>query len=361
MASALVVLLIVALAGVGIALISARQWRWQETFRACGNFATVAGLNRGDRVRVQGIDAGVVDAIEPPTLPGGPVKAWFRLDARLKTLVRADATARIGSQGLVGPKVVEIIPGKPDAPPLGPSGQLATEPPVEMSGLLADLKGSLRRLDVVADEAEQTLSAVRLIASSIARGEGSVGKLVRDDEAYKKLVAVSSRGERAMGDLEENLAALKRTWPLSRYFNDRAFFDRDRLLYQPGAERDSRSLPADDLFESGRAVLTARGRALLDETAGWSKAMFRPGSEVVIAAFTDDAHDAGMAEILTQEQADSVRKYLNTKHALETIGWFRTRKVAAVGFGTQSPRVAAGLPQPGPPRRVEIIVFTPQA
>ena len=30
-------------------------------------------------------------------------------------------------------------------------------------------------------------------------------------------------------ELEENLAALKRTWPISRYFNDRAFYDRPVL------------------------------------------------------------------------------------------------------------------------------------
>ena len=47
---------------------------------------------------------------------------------------------------------------------------------------------------------------------------------------------------------------------------------------------------------------------------------------------------ATCAEILTQEQADSVRKYLVDKHAIQSAGWFKTRKVAAVGFGTHVPR-----------------------
>ena len=55
-----------------------------------------------------------------------------------------------------------------------------------------------------------------------------------------------------------------------------------------------------------------------------------------------------------------MRGYLVAKHGINSAGWFRTRKIAAVGFGTQGPR-----PQPEeqaslPPRHIEIIVFTPQ-
>ena len=65
--------------------------------------------------------------------------------------------------------------------------------------------------------------------------------------------------------------------------------------------------------------------------------------------------------MLTQEQADAVRNYLVTRHSLDSIGWFGTRKVAAIGFGTHVPRAMAddgGTPPPA--RRVEIILFTPR-
>ena len=52
----------------------------------------------------------------------------------------------------------------------------------------------------------------------------------------------------------------------------------------------------------------------------------------MIAAFTDDDHDQDLAEILTQEQAESVRRYLVDKHSIQSAGWFKSRKVAAVGF-----------------------------
>ncbi len=80
----------------------------------------------------------------------------------------------------------------------------------------------------------------------------------------------------------------------------------------------------------------------------------------MIAAYTDDARNRDLAEILTQEQADTVRKYLVDKHAIQSAGWWKTRKVAAVGFGTQNPRTLDPSAAGSPARRVEIILFTPQ-
>ena len=219
---------------------------------------------------------------------------------------------------------------------------------------------SLKRVDAVAAAAEKGLGEVNAIASSIREGKGSLGKFVRDDEAYQKLVALSTHGSKAIEDLDQNLAALKRTWPLSRYFDDKGFYDRERVLFKPGSERDSRSIRADDLFEPGRSVLTVNGRKQLDDVAAWFARTKRPRSEVVIAAFTDDDRDPDLAQILTQEQADAVRKYLVAKPR------DRLRRLVLVpqgrrrGLRLANPTFRRGRRR-GPPRRVEVILFTPQA
>ncbi|GAC1468929.1 MAG: hypothetical protein NVSMB9_12100 [Isosphaeraceae bacterium] len=355
------VLAVLGLAGFGISQVASRHWQVQKTFAVLADFSTISGVDAGTRVRVQGIDAGVVDRVVIPDAPGRPVRLVFRIDQRLRSLVRSDALARIATEGVVGGRVVEIVPGRADAPPLASSGMIASETPVELADLLKRASQALTRLDTVAESAEHGLNEVTTIASTIRRGEGSLGKFVQEDEAYRKLVRLSERGERTLNDVEENLAALKRTWPLSRYFNDRTFFDRDRMLFHPGAERDSRTLREEDLFEHGRSVLTASGRGKLDQIAGWFKKARRPTSEIVIAAFTDEPRDADLAQMLTQEQAEAVRKYLVARHAIDSAGWFATRKVAAVGFGTDIPRLTPDMGSGQPARRVEIILFTPQA
>ncbi len=237
------VLAVLALAGFGLYQVAGRHWQVQPTFRVRAEFDTIAGLEAGHRVRLQGIDAGVVERVVPPVEPGRPVELILRIDERLRPLVRTDAVARIVSEGLVGAKVVELTPGRPDAPPAADLDRIGSERPIEVADLLKKAAGSLARLDTLARSAEQGLGEVNAIAGSIRRGEGSLGKFVRDETLYRDLLALSRRGDRTLTALEENLDALKQTWPLSRYFDRRAYLDRERVLFQPGSQRNSRGLP----------------------------------------------------------------------------------------------------------------------
>ena len=356
---------VVALAAFGASRVAHRHWQFRDTFAARVELAQVGGLEVGGKVRVQGMDAGTVESVLAPSAPGKPVTLVLKLDQALRGLVRSDATARVASQGVVGARVVEILPGRPDAPRLADGGTIRSEATPELSDLLKDASAALKRIDAVASSAEKGLSEITAIAAEVRAGRGTLGKLVRDDEAYQRLLALSARGEKALEGLDENLSALKRTWPVSRYFNRRGFDDRDRVLYQPGSERESRTLRGDDLFEPGRAVLTASGHRELDDVAKWFFRLRRPkATEVVIAAFADDPrHDDDLAQALTQEQAEAVRTYLVTRHKIASTGWFTSRKVAAVGFGSQVPRILAESDSGKdlPARRVEVILFTPQA
>jgi phospholipid/cholesterol/gamma-HCH transport system substrate-binding protein len=359
-ANAVFAVAVLALGGFGLYQVAGRQWKVQPTFHVRARFAVIGGLEVGHRVRIQGIDAGVVERIVPPAEPGQPVELVLRVDERLRHLVRTDAVARIVSEGMVGAKVVEIAPGRADAPRITDLDQIASEPPLEISDLLKKASSSLARFDAATQAAEQGLGELNAIAGSIRRGEGSLGKLVRDDSAYQSLLDLSHRGEHSLTNLDENLTALKQTWPLSRYFDRRAYLDRERVLFQPGAKRHSRALLTDDLFEPGRSILTPVGQTRLDEIGRWCKQASQPTSEVVIAAFTDDERDQDLAEILTQDQAETVRKYLVDKHSIQSAGWFKSRKIAAVGFGAHVPRTLEAVPGEVPSRRVEVIVFTPQ-
>ena len=347
----------------GIGRVASRHWRLTRVFHARAEFARIDGLQAGDEVRVQGMKAGVVESINPPESPGRPVSLIFRIDDRLRSLVRIDARARIAAQGIVGAKVVEIEPGRPDAAGLEDWGLIRSEPTVEVASILRDASLALKRVDAVADSAQKGLEEIGAIATSIRKGEGSLGRFVHDDQAYSKLLDLTRQGQKTLVDLEENLAALKRTWPISSYFKDRAFFDRDRVLFKPGSERDEKTLPADELFERGKAILTNQGRGVLDGVAKWFRKQAKPSSEVVIAAFTAAGEDEELNLILTQEQAEAVRKYMVDYYSIDSIGWFSSRRVAAVGFGSRAPKSIERKPETkdeAPPRRVEFIVFTPR-
>src|SRR3954451_744223 len=91
LANAGFVLTVLALAGFGFYQVAGRRWQGQPTFLVRTQFETISGLEAGHRVRLQGIDAGVVERVVPPREPGGPVDLVLRIDDRLRPLIRTDA------------------------------------------------------------------------------------------------------------------------------------------------------------------------------------------------------------------------------------------------------------------------------
>src|SRR4051794_33991002 len=106
------------LAAAGLFAVGDRQQLWQRPFYVQVKLPNAGGIEVGSRVRVQGVNAGQVDAIQEPAVRGGDVVLRLRLDARYQNLLGSDARAEVRSEGLIGGKVVEIAPGSPTADPL---------------------------------------------------------------------------------------------------------------------------------------------------------------------------------------------------------------------------------------------------
>jgi len=313
--------------------VGSRQWLWSDTFHVRVGFQEIRGIGVGTRARVQGIEAGEVEAVEAPSTPGGEVLLRIRLDGRLRQLVRSDATVQIVSEGMIGGKALEIKPGTAGASPVEDNALLASQPTTELADLLGQVNSTLQ---------------------GIRSGEGTLSKLVQDPEGYRELLTLLKQSRDTMSSVQKDADAIKRLPIVRSYVEDP--YD---LLVRPECERNRQWFAEADLFEPGRAVLTAQGRERLDQLAPWLAGLKHKGSEVVVAAFADPSHtDAALARTLTRQQSEAVCSYLRDHHAVQKMGWFSSRKVTALGCGlNHSP-----LPEPDnlPPARVEVLVFVPQ-
>jgi phospholipid/cholesterol/gamma-HCH transport system substrate-binding protein len=328
-----VVLLGLTLTTAGLFAIGNRQWLWSDTFHVQAGFPQIRGVEVGTRVRVQGIEAGEVDAVLPPATPGGDVLLRLRLDGKLRGLIRADARVQIVSEGMIGGKALEIHPGTSSAPLIQDNAVLASRPSVELTDVL--------------DQVGNALEEFR-------GGQGTVGKLLKDPQAYSDMLATIRQGQETLSSIQQGADALKRL-PVVRNYTE----DPLALLVRPNCERNRKCFAETDLFPQGRAVLTAEGRQRLDELAPWLEGLKHKGSEVVVVAYADPATtNASLARKLTEEQSRAVCDYLKAQHAVQKMGWFSSRKVAALGLGSSSPPVPER--EHLPPSRVEVLVFVPQ-
>src|SRR5947209_4906583 len=128
-----VVLLGLGLSAAGLFAVGSRQWLWADTFHVRAGFKQIRGIEVGTRVRIQGIEAGEVVAVEPPVTPGSDVVVRLRIDGKLRHLVRADASVQIVSEGMIGGKVVEVHPGTSEAEPVPDNAVLASRSTAEIS------------------------------------------------------------------------------------------------------------------------------------------------------------------------------------------------------------------------------------
>src|SRR5438094_847491 len=97
----LVVLSGFSLGGWGLFQVGERQRLWNEHFTLFAGFPRVQGVGVGTPVRVRGLEAGVVAAVElpPANHPGEPLTLCLHLERRFQPLVFVDAVATILQEG----------------------------------------------------------------------------------------------------------------------------------------------------------------------------------------------------------------------------------------------------------------------
>jgi phospholipid/cholesterol/gamma-HCH transport system substrate-binding protein len=343
----LIVLTASGLAAAGLFAVGSRGWAGKDALHVRVGFPEIRGVEVGTRVRIQGIDAGEVVRIDPPDGPHQPVVLRLRIKGEYRHLVRASSTVQIVSEGMLGGKVLEVRP-----PPLV-SGRPAPDMSLAEEDVVLACEKSTDLPDVLAQMAA-TLDGVQ-------NGEGTLGKLAKDPEAYKALVELLRNGNDAverskgtMASIQRDADALKRVPWIGGYVDDEI-----ALLVRPSAEKNRRILAEADLFEPGRSVLTAAGQKKLDELIPWLEGLKHKGSDVVVVSYADPKRSDSRASVaVTKQQSEAVVEYLR-KNGAHRMGWFSSRKVTALGMGTLSP------PEPEreslPAARVEVVVFVPQS
>jgi phospholipid/cholesterol/gamma-HCH transport system substrate-binding protein len=338
----LIVLVGMVLAVLGLFAVGSRGWFGKDPLHVRVGFREIRGVEVGTRVRIQGIDAGEVVGILPPDSPDGPVVLRLAIKSEYRRLVRASSTVQIVSEGMLGGKVLEIHHRQGERGVSTPRSQ--SDEPAEDA--LLESESNTELADVLG-QVKQTLEDIR-------NGDGTLGKLARDPQAYDALLELIRQGRDTVASIGQSADAVKQMPLVRDYVEDAA-----SLLVRPNCERNRQCFAETELFEPGRAVLTTQGRERLDQLAPWLEGMKHKGSEVVIVAYADPHQSSPkLARALTRQQSEAVCDYLKRQHSIQKMGWFSSRKVVALGQGVNPP--PAPERDPLPPARIEVQVFVPQ-
>ncbi|WP_347925607.1 MlaD family protein [Pontimicrobium sp. SW4] len=156
---------------VGVYLIGQRQNMFKKTFTISAYFQNVNGLQNGNNVRYSGIDIGTVKDIT--MINDSTIKVEMSIDEKIITHIKKNAIATIGSDGLVGNMILNIVPGN------GHSDIISNGDTIESySKIGAD--DILSTLSVSSENAAILTSDLLKITTAMLKGKGTVGLLLND-------------------------------------------------------------------------------------------------------------------------------------------------------------------------------------
>ncbi len=196
-----------------IFIIGKQKNLFNPVFQLSSNFYNVGGLQVGNNVRFSGINVGTVDNIQ--IVNDSTVRVSMFIKKDVWKFIKSDCSVAIGSEGIIGDKLINILQGTAEAP-LAREGQLleSTEP-IETDAIIASLS-------VTAENAEVVTQQLAEIMMKINGGEGTLGRLVQDTTLAENLDKTILNLRRGSKSLDENMTAAKHNFLLRGYFKKQA-------------------------------------------------------------------------------------------------------------------------------------------
>lgn len=155
----------------GIYFIGQKQQLFSSTFRLSGVFKDVAGLQAGNNVRLSGINIGTIDNIT--IISDSSVNVEFLIDEDTRKFIKKDAIASIGSEGLMGNKVLVISPGTGGKALIEDNDVITTNRPLDIDDIMLSLKTTIENTSAITGD-------LASITNKIESGQGTIGRLIMD-------------------------------------------------------------------------------------------------------------------------------------------------------------------------------------
>jgi len=184
---------------VAVYLIGNKQNLFGNTFEIHTIFKNVNGLQSGNNVRFSGVAVGTVRSIE--MMNDTSIRVNMIIDDKMLEHIRQNSVATVGSDGLVGSMLINIVPGKGTAPLIEPGDMLRSYSKIATEDMMTTLS-------VTNENAALLTVDLLTISQSIISGKGTLGMLLNDTvmaadlrRTLTELRATSSDASSAMREI----------------------------------------------------------------------------------------------------------------------------------------------------------------
>lgn len=193
-----------------IFIIGRQKNLFNPVFRLTTTFYSISGLQVGNNIRFSGITVGTVDNIN--IINDSTVRVDMLIKKDVQQFIKADCEAAIGSEGIIGDRVLIISQGSRNAPIVKDGQQLVSNEPVETDAIMASLQVSAGNAEIITEQLAE-------IMVNINNGNGTLGRLIHDSTIAENINQTIVNLKKSTKGLDENMEAAKHNFLLKGYFN----------------------------------------------------------------------------------------------------------------------------------------------
>jgi phospholipid/cholesterol/gamma-HCH transport system substrate-binding protein len=196
-----------------IFIIGKQKNLFNPVFKLTSTFYNISGLQVGNNIRFSGINVGTVDNIR--IINDSTVRVDMLIKKDVQKFIKSDCEVAIGSEGLIGDRMLIITQGSSNAKIVKEGQQLATSEPVETDAIIASLQVTAGNVEVISQQLAE-------IMIKINSGNGTLGRLIQDSTIAENFNQTIVNLKKSSSGLNENMNAAKQNFLLRGYYNKKA-------------------------------------------------------------------------------------------------------------------------------------------
>lgn len=166
----------------GILTLGGQQKKFVKSISLNAVFDDIAGLQTGNNVWFSGVKIGTVRRIN--FYGDSQVEIVMNVESKVREYIRKDSKATIGSDGLIGNKIIVIYGGTTQAPAVEDGDRLMSEMPLDTDKMMETLQENNKNLVTITEN-------LKVLTTKIAQGQGIVGTVMTDSllgENFKSII-----------------------------------------------------------------------------------------------------------------------------------------------------------------------------
>ena len=185
---------------IAIFIIGKQQNLFNPVFKITTTFLNVSGLQVGNNVRFSGITVGTVDNIS--IINDSTVQVDMMIKKTVQQFIKADSKASIGSEGIIGDRILIITQGSNDAAIAKNGQKISSKEPVETDDIIVSLQASAVNAEVITLQLSE-------IMTDINNGQGTLGRLIQDSAVIVNINEILGNFKTSSEGLDETIEVTK--------------------------------------------------------------------------------------------------------------------------------------------------------